>query len=246
MRSIAVVMVMTCLSMIIEGAQVSYADIPIHHCKKVSRPPRIDGRLNDEAWRTAVPIGPFLLHDGSGPASRRTDAKVCWDDRCLYVAFVCEDPDIWGTFTKRDDPIYTEEVVEVFLDPDLDLDHYYELEVSPRNVVFDALITSKGGKVIYADPAKWDCKGIRTAVVVEGTLDNRSDRDVRWTVEMAIPFASLDEAKNRPPSPKDVWGMNLYRIDLTPTPEFSCWSPTLSEPPSFHVPSRFGKIIFEE
>ena len=222
-------------------------DVPTYKCIEVVRPPHIDGKLNDAAWRQAKPIRPFMLHDGSRPASRRTEAKLCWDQRCLYIAFKCEDPDIWGALMKRDDPRHTQEVVEVFLDPDSDLTRYYEINVSPTNVVFDAHITnSAGGAPDRGDGPKWDCVGLRTAVEVEGTLKDRSDRDVRWTVEIAIPFESLDEARNLPPKPGDVWRANLYRIDRTPTPEYSCWSPTLKDPPRFHVPSRFGRLIFEE
>ena len=42
----------------------------------------------------------------------------------------------------------------------------------------------------------------------------------------------------------DVWRADLYRIDLTPEPEFSCWSPTLLVLPNFHVPKAFGKNFF--
>ena len=227
--------------------EASSADPPTYRCVKVASPPRIDGNVNDAAWRRIKAVKPFILHDGSGPAMRQTEARMCWDDRCLYIAFVCEDPDIWGTFTKRDDPIYEEEAVEVFLDPDCDLKHYYEINMSPRNVVFDAHVTNSSG--VGPDRgswAKWDCAGLKTAVRIEGTLDDRTDRDTRWTVEMAIPFKSLDEAGNSHPKPGDVWLANLYRIDRTPEPEHSCWSPTLRHPPAFHVPSRFGRLRFEK
>lgn len=227
---------------------MSFADVPVYYCARTPSPPRVDGRLNDAAWRSAREIGPFILHDGSGPASRATFASLCWDDCCLYVAFKCDDPDVWGTLTKRDDPVFTEEVVEVFLDPDCDFRRYYEINVSPRNVIFDAHISNSTGRAPdkVACPAEWNCRGLRTAVKVNGTLDDRTDTDVGWTVEMGIPFESLDEARKRPPSPGDIWRVNLYRIDLTPTPEYSCWSPTLQCPPNFHVPSRFGKLVFEE
>ena len=60
--------------------------------------------------------------------------RACWSESHLYVGFYCVDADIWGTYAARDDPLYEEEVVEVFLCPSGDLRHYFEIEVSPRRV----------------------------------------------------------------------------------------------------------------
>jgi hypothetical protein len=47
------------------------------------------------------------------------------------------------------------------------------------------------------------------------------------------------------PHAGDTWRGNLYRIDAGPPPEFTAWSPTMRTPPDFHVPARFGRIVFE-
>lgn len=217
-----------------------------YRCQWTSEPIVVDGITNDPVWSKIRPVGKFILSDGSGPASRQTEAKLCWDSTMLYVAFACIDPDIWGTLFKRDDPIYDEEVVEIFIDPDGDMKNYYEFEVSPRNTLFDAIVCNPSGSQGKGDlqvNLEWDCPRIKTAVKVEGTLDNRTDIDKGWTVEMAIPFTSLD-APRIPPMDGDIWKVNLYRIDLTPEPEFSCWSPTMRTPPDFHIPKAFGKLIF--
>jgi hypothetical protein len=222
--------------------------VPVYECRRaLAGSISIDGRLDDPGWQGIEPIGPFILSDGSGPASRRTEARMCWDDRCLYIAFRSDDPDIWGTHFSRDEPIYQEEVVEAFIDPDSDLVRYFEFQMSPHGTLFDALIDNPTGlrKDVVADTS-WDCEGWLTGLQVEGTLDNRDDVDKGWTVEWAIPFASLTSAPNIPPKDDDTWRMNLYRIDRTPTPEFSCWSPTLRVPADFHVPMLFGTIIFRE
>ncbi|MCL6520133.1 MAG: carbohydrate-binding family 9-like protein [Armatimonadetes bacterium] len=221
---------------------------PIYICQKIPQGTIIiDGILSDPGWQAIKPVGEFILFDGSGPAARQTEARMCWDDDNLYISFKCEDPDIWGTFFNRDDPIYEEEVVEAFIDPDSDLKRYYELQTSPRRVLFDAIIYNPTGlrKDMAADTS-WTCGGWQVGVNVDGTLENRNDIDRGWTVEWAIPFASLPTAPNIPPKNGDTWRLNLYRIDRTPTPEFSCWSPTLETPPNFHVPSRFGTIVFRE
>ena len=70
------------------------------------------------------------------------------------------------------------------------------------------------------------------------------DTQASWVVEMRIPFAAFPEVN--PPKPGDVWRGNFYRIDRAEPPEFTAWSPTLETPPNFHVPERFGYIVFSE
>ena len=217
----------------------------IYECRKVPTGSiKVDGDLSDPGWETAKPFGDFVLSDGSGPASRPTEARMCWDDANLYISFKCEDSDIWGTMTNRDDPIFNEEVVEAFIAPDSHLKHYYELEMSPKGTLFDGRVYNPTGlrKDLIIDTS-WDCEGWLAAVQVDGTLDNRDDVDTSWTAEWAIPFASI---QGMPPRGGDTWRMNLYRIDRTPEPEYSCWSPTMETPPNYHVPTAFGTIMFKE
>ena len=94
---------------------------------------------------------------------------MAWDDEALYVAFECEDPDVWGTFRKRDEPLYTQEAVEIFLDADADGRTYDEIEVSPHNVVFDAYFPARRQGMDLS----WD-SGLQSAVKVPGTLDDAS------------------------------------------------------------------------
>src|SRR5690349_8240940 len=110
----------------------------------VSRAPSGWDRQADPAtwsWGDVPALPPFVLADGSGPAAQQTTARVCHDDEALYVRFDCEDRDIWGSYTRRDDPIYDEEVVELFVAPGAETPaRYYEFEVSPNGVLLDAQI----------------------------------------------------------------------------------------------------------
>lgn len=219
--------------------------VPEYLCRRIKGPITIDGDIDKAVWREIRPFPPFQLYDGSAPASRQTLAKACWDGEFLYFAFDCEDPDIWGTMRERDDPIYQEEVVEIFLSFPGELTTYYEFEVSPHNVVFDTLIRNPTGRrEEWTSNIAWNCRGLKTAVRVFGTLDDRTDMDERWQVEVAIPFAALLEREGASVRAGDMWRGNVYRIDRTPTPEFSAWSPPFG--PSFHMPQRFGKLMFVE
>ena len=211
-------------------------------CVRAHEPITIDGKLDERAWRQAgrVPLAHcFLSRQGKPPLD--TAARLLWDDEHLYIAFECDDPDVFGRAGPRDSELWEEEVVEVYLDPDGDGRDYLELEVNPRNAVIDLKLPAadqvKGDA--YKRFRQWNCVGWKTAVHVDGTLANRDDTDRRWTAEMAIPLAGIA------PAPKigDRWRLQLYRIDrsksLGEKPMYAAWSPT----GNFHVPERFGTLI---
>jgi carbonic anhydrase/acetyltransferase-like protein (isoleucine patch superfamily) len=217
---------------------------PVYRCRRAASPIVVDGSLDETAWSRATPT--HLVLAGSGdPPRLSTEARLCWDERCLYVAFSCKDTDIWGTLTQRDEPIYNEEVVELFLCPSGDLRHYFEFEVSPLNTLFDAKVFSpEGDRRSMLMDNEWDAPGIQTAVRVAGTLHDRNDVDLGWIAEIALPFTDL--GLSGPPAPGDRWRFNLYRIERGEAEEYSAWSPTFKVPADFHVPDRFGVLEFVE
>lgn len=213
-------------------------EIPRYAVRRVAEGPRLDGVLEDVAWRSASPVELVQSFDGRRTV-RRTVARLVRDDQALYVAFDCEDPDVWGTYLKRDDPLYGEEVVEIFLDADGDGRTYQELEVSPRNVLFDAYFPARreGMELGYDAQAS-------SAVQVRGTLDDRADRDRGWSVELRIPFAALSHVPRSPPGAGDRWRFNLYRLEqLAPGHiEGQAFSPLGVR--DFHHLPRFGWLDF--
>ena len=118
--------------------------------------------LASRDW-TALPSLPaFILTDGSAPAGQQTVARVCHDSQALYVRYDCDDRDIWGTYTRGDDPICDEEVVELFLAPsDADPSHHYEFKVSPNGVLLDAKIHNPTSQRADLEvDTSWDCSGL--------------------------------------------------------------------------------------
>jgi len=209
----------------------------------------IDGKLNESLWQNATRTKAFSRFGSKDRAVLHpTKAMMVWDSRNLYIAFLCTDPDVWGTLVKRDDPLYKEEVVEVYVDPDGDGKYYIELEVNPRNTVTDILMDkpySAGGKADW----KWDLENFQSAVTVDGTLNNPGDTDRGWQVEMAIPwenFRELSSDISLPPKQGDRWTINLYRIERVrgekTEEELTAWSPT----DTFHAPGNFGILRFSE
>lgn len=193
------------------------------------------------SW-TGVPAEALVLSDGGGAPEQATSVRVCCDDEALHVRFDCEDRHAWGTFRRRDEPLWQEEVVEVFLAAEeADPVSYFEFEVSPTGAVFDARIHNPTGlrRDLTADTA-WNCPGLRWAA---GWGDARQD----WWAELSIPWAGLSLEGASVPR---IWRANFYRVERPEggeptgagTAEFSAWSPTLIRPADFHKPSRFGVL----
>lgn len=223
-------------------------NVPKYFCRRIPNGGIvIDGVLDEAGWQSADLIESFILSDGSGNPARNTAARMCWDSQYLYIAFLCDDLDIWGTMLNRDDSLSDEEVVESFISPSSDLTIYYEFEISPLGTLFDAVVDNPTGDRAYMTVDRsWDCEGWQAGVHVDGTVNDRTAADKGWTVEWAIPFDEMTGAPNTPPKDGDIWRINLFRIDRTPIPEFSCWSPTMKTPADFHVPSVFGYLEFIE
>lgn len=191
--------------------------------------------LENRSWEGVTGLPPLVRADDGSPAAQPTRVRVCWDDGALHVRFDCVDRDAWGTYGWRDDPVYKEEAVEVFLAPGVaDPVNYFEFEVSPGGVLFDARIFNPTS--LRADmkaEVAWDCPGIRTAV---GRTGERED----WWAALEIPWAGLGQGDR----PQRVWRANFYRIEQPrdSPPELTAWSPTFTQPIDFHKPARFGRL----
>ena len=172
--------------------------------------------MEEAAWRAVAWTSDFVDIEGpTHPVPRfRTRAKMLWDSSCFYVAAEMEEPHVWATLTSRDAVIYHDNDFEVFIDPDGDTHEYYELELNALGTEWDLFLVKPyrdGGPAIDA----WDIQGLRTAVYVDGTLNDPSDTDLGWTVEIAIPWEVLGEAANRetPPPAGDQWRVNFSRVE---------------------------------
>lgn len=210
----------------------------------------IDGRLDDAAWQSAARTRPFV-EPGTGRESPTSDprgsARFLWDDEALYVGFTVASTRLEGRFPKdaRDAHLWEHECVELMIDPDGDGDNldYYEVQISPQNLVFDSRFDAynqpRGGPEGPFGHQDWSCGG-RTAVVVDGTLDDDTDTDRGYTVEVSIPFARFDRAQRVPPREGDAWRVNAYVMKHNGG---LAWSPILGQG-NFHRASRFGRLVF--
>jgi hypothetical protein len=152
----------------------------------------IDGKLDDLGWAAAAWTEDFVDIQGTeAPAPPlRTRAKILWDDEQLYIGAEMEEPHLWATLMDRDAIIYRDDDFELFLDPEGDGLAYFELEINAMGTLFDLFLDKpykKGGRAQIG----WDAQGLRAEVALMGTLNDPTDEDRGWWVEMAIPWADL-------------------------------------------------------
>jgi len=206
----------------------------------------VDGNLDEQIWNDVIR---FSLKENETGVPVKDSAVMTWGMAChdmenFYLAFICNDPDIWGNYNCRDDYLWKEEVVEVFIDTDDNSDNYIEIEVSPLNTLFDSYIVNPED-IDFQETAKFNLKNIQTAVKIYGTLNNRVDKDLKWTVEISIPFADMLDGKQFKLKNQKEWRINFYRVNRDEGREEGkySWSPTFGR---FHTPSKFGILEFNK
>ena len=235
-------------------------------CPRLASPPVIDGRPDEAAWSTAPWSEPFTDIQGAlVPEPRlRTRVRMGWDADYFYVAARLDEPHVWATLAERDAVIYHDNDFEVFIDPDGDNHLYGELEINALGTVWDLLLARPyrdGGPAIDA----WDIAGLKSAVAVDGTLNDPRDQDRGWTVELAIPWKVLGPMAGRacPPAPGDIWRVNFSRVEwrtevvggayrkITDAttgrtlPEDNwVWSPQGLI--AMHCPEMWGEVLFDD
>jgi hypothetical protein len=143
---------------------------------------RIDGALDEAAWRAADSIDGFRQTDPAEGAlpSGRTVVRVLAGPKAIVVGVVCEDPEPSGIVSfsvRRDAALSSEDHVRVVLGPFLDGRSGYVFAVNPSGARYDALI-NPGGET---DNPEWD--GIWDAATTRS--------EIGWTTEIFIPIQTL-------------------------------------------------------
>ena len=204
-----------------EGGTTWYDDVSLLGTPRLSAvrgTPELDGDLQDDCWRTENAVADFVTHDGQRLSKEATRAWVAYDDENLYVAFDCPHAataQLKQEATSEDGDTWLDDSIEIFFDPWHAHKGYYQLAINCAGVVRDSI----GSDIV------WD-SGATTKAVRHKT---------GWTLEVAIPFRSLDlDLKSR-----EVWGINLVRNDRV-NGETVTWSLG-----GFHQPGRFGNVALK-
>lgn len=230
------------------GTQDKGQILPVYTCKKIAQDFTLTGKLDHPAWNNAQPIQ--LVDAITGKNGRfKTEARALYSDKYLYIGFDCEDDYVWGTVKDHDGPIYDEECVEVFINPAGIAHQYYEINLSPENVVYDACVlnsrTPENQYAKFLALPQLDFEDLHTAVHIDGILDEPGLAK-GWTAEYAIPLNEIYGGSHTPPQPGDVWRVNFYRIDSPQKDQREHYAWGFTERAAFHLPWKFGYLKFGE
>jgi len=187
--------------------------------------PSVDGLLDDPVWQQALPLalGPML--DCNDPA-QATEARLCYDDRALYIAFRCSEPSpdkMYVSVTEHDQPwIVYDDNVEVVISAASGEFPVYKFMMNPKSATWDAIYRN-GGKPDSSYDPEW-----------QNAASIGADS---WTAEMAIPWKAL---RMVPPLPGTQISINLTRYRSQGRQcEKTSWSPAMCWDSVF---PRFDKV----
>jgi len=229
-----------------------------YQCFQAVGPLVIDGQMNESEWASASWTDAFVDIEGDLKPQPRfeTQVKMLWDNQNLYVAAWLEEPHVWATLTTHDQIVYHDNDFEIFIDPDGDRAEYYEVEINALGTIFDLFLERTyidGGPAFH----EWELIGMRSAIHIEGTLNDPTDIDQGWSVEFALPWCTLAEYAHcvTPPKDGDVWRINFSRVQwkhhiihgeyekVPNVPENNwVWSPQGTI--NMHLPEYWGYLEF--
>ena len=222
------------LLLVCSAQQIKSQAILIHH---IEQPLYIDGDLSD--WKTTF-SQEFVIHNSGEKATQATVASLSWDATFLYIGYSCTDSKIVGTPGKKDDSIFeSDDLVELFIDPDGDGKNYIEIGANAFNTNYDVLI-----ECITKDCGGWKSD---LSVTIKGLRVGSKITNFGYSVEIAIPFSSLNEITNgnfKTPEIGTTWKGNLFRIDYGQTKEYQSLKPYQSKKHGFHQPAEFAELQF--
>ena len=175
---------------------------------KFEKPPVIDGKLDDEVWKTAVVLKDFYqVQPGDNIApSKPTEVLLGYDAKFIYIAFHCYDePDkVRATIAKRDN-VWNDDYVGILFDTFNDSRKAYEFDFNPLGVQADGTWTDNNED--FNPDYVFESKGVIT--------------DDGWTVEIAIPFKSLRYVAGK----DKLWGVHFWRRIKRFNNELDMWMP---------------------
>jgi len=220
------------------------AELPKYTVMRTTEKIVIDGILDEQDWTAATPVGEFAFPWWTEGEKEQTEVKLLWDDVFLYVAFRCDEKHIWADHYDTNSRTYMDDCVEIFWNPNPEAtDRYNMFEM---NCIGNLLSVYTGsGKSIYERLSRIMVPHISQSI--QGTVNNDSDIDTGWILEIAIRFSDYPELSKRPaPIAGDMWRVGLNRCGGKTNEQYSQWSPEVAKNPTFHLPEYFGKIFFAD
>jgi hypothetical protein len=191
-------------------------------------PPAADW-ADDATWTAALPNQITRTHKNE-PAPQKTTFRLAHDGTNLYIHARCLEPkvdQILAATTSDDIGGFSDDSIELFVDPAGKGEDYYQFCINSLGTVYDA--REDPTAIAASSTITWD----------SGVEVKTAEGDDYWELRAALPFAAWKQA----PAPGTTWRFNLCRNRYAEedAPPYSGWSSTLG---GFRNPERFGIITF--
>ena len=172
---------------------------------------QIDGKLDEESWKQAVPAGDFVIynpHNGM-PSAYRTEVRLLYDDDALYIGAIM--------FDSHPDSIFTQ--LGQRDDGDINADHFW-IEISPFNDGLNGEIFKVSASNVQIDNKMTSTESWEHNDTWDAVWDSRTRiSEDGWIAEVKIPYSAL----RFPRSATQLWGINFWR-EVRRTRETSSWN----------------------
>ena len=177
-------------------------------------------------------------------AKQATAARVLYDDRAIYLQFLCQDRHIFAQVTETGGNVCRDSCVEFFatIDPDQGPD-YFNVEMN-----------CCGTRLMGFGPERKDRRRlkpeqagrIQVVTSVPGPTKAESPADQSWWAAVSLPFDFLSEftGVKIAPKPGTLWRANFYRCGGQTEPQNASWNPIPWPTPDYHRPEFFGDVRF--
>jgi len=174
-------------------------------------PIAIDGKLDDDAWKTAPTMATWYPLNELKPLGQdapKTTMQLLWDDKYLYFGFTCEDRDLDLTVVPRDGFVFKHDCIELFIQPSARWNIYWELELAPSGSILDALLYKMPNQ--YGGYGRYDeeIRGMQYKITFTGS----AGKPTGYVVELAVPLDELPGFK-QPPKAGQEFRMLACRIN---------------------------------
>lgn len=259
--SFLVMMIFSCNknpSLAIESMEIPHLFV----AQYTSTPPEINGVIEAEIWDEIAWSSTFIDIEGVLKPKYDTRMKMLWDEQNLYILAQLEEPHIWGNLKQRDTVIFYNNDFEVFIDPNGDTHQYIELEINALNTVWDLFLEKPYRNNVIVDN-EWNIEGLQSAVAVEGTINDPSDIDKYWNIEIALPWEGLKRGNTEVQIPRNsFWRINFSRVNWDFNLKNNSYQRKKDEKGKFlkeynwvwspqyvinmHEPERWGYVFFAE
>jgi len=225
---------------------------PVYMVSKTTEPVIIDGRMNESSWNNAeICSFDYFFRLRGNLEKQKTKFRMLWDDKNLYLFYQCEDTSLTARETKRDGIPHIDDCVEFFCVPVADSIYFhYGFEVNLYKAAFDFIVLWKyyNDNTIFISGYNPEYS---VGVTYDGTINDDTDKDKGWQMEMQIPFTCFNEFYRFAPAKPGVrWAFQAVRQDRNLVSDrfrsTSLLFPVFDLRQDVHQPCHFGLLEFAE